>query len=353
MAFSDKVKTDMMVLCARHCCVCHRYRGLKIEVHHIIPKQQGGEDIIDNAIALCMDCHADAGHYFAGHPKGIKLSPEELHKQKIAWIEIVREHKINDSKDCLVELALKQPKAVLVSKMIMEKTEYENRNWLKDVCILLKKDVMELIRERQQDAFMMKIDPQLGKVSNYDEYIDYLNGDHRIIKEDPTADTCQPVIYSMNPRNFADQEIYYLANCQIELVFNNLCNEVLDDYKVYLHFENVECVDSVNKNRKWLDSEKYHYNVKWLRDNTLVYLPDEKVLVQKDQAVLDSVCFRPKPDAKDIYISWELFARGLQAQGELILPIEIQVEEWNITRYVDNPDQEVTKIKFRSKLEFN
>ena len=77
MGFSQKIKEDILVASARHCCVCRRYRGVKIEIHHIKPEEQGGEDSFENAIALCFDCHADAGHYFAKHPKGVKISPTE------------------------------------------------------------------------------------------------------------------------------------------------------------------------------------------------------------------------------------------------------------------------------------
>ncbi len=69
MGFPKKVRDAALVASARYCCVCHRITGLNIEVHHIIPQEQQGKDTLDNAIALCFDCHADAGHYFAKHPK--------------------------------------------------------------------------------------------------------------------------------------------------------------------------------------------------------------------------------------------------------------------------------------------
>ena len=75
---------------ARHCAVCRRYKGVKIEVHHIKPKNQGGKDTFENAIPLCFDCHSDAGHYFANHPKGTKFSPAELKKHKKEWFRIVQ-----------------------------------------------------------------------------------------------------------------------------------------------------------------------------------------------------------------------------------------------------------------------
>ncbi len=78
MAFNSTVRNQVLVSAARHCWVCHRYKGVKVKVHHIIPKSEGGNDSLDNAIALCFNCHADAGHYNPKHPRGTKYSPDEL-----------------------------------------------------------------------------------------------------------------------------------------------------------------------------------------------------------------------------------------------------------------------------------
>lgn len=77
---------------ARHCCVCHRYKGVKVEVHHIEQEALGGKNIYDNAISLCFDCHAEAGHYNPQHPRGTKFSPSELKKAKARWIALVKEN---------------------------------------------------------------------------------------------------------------------------------------------------------------------------------------------------------------------------------------------------------------------
>lgn len=90
MGFSPEIRRNELVASARHCCVCHRYKGVKVEVHHIIPKDKGGTDDQENAITLCFDCHCDAGHYNERHPKGSKLSYDELRKAKVAWHENVR-----------------------------------------------------------------------------------------------------------------------------------------------------------------------------------------------------------------------------------------------------------------------
>ena len=86
MSFSVSVKENMLVSCARHCCICHRFCGLKIELHHINFKSEGGQDNIENCIALCFDCHGDMRSYDAKHPKGTKYTPEELKKHRDAWL---------------------------------------------------------------------------------------------------------------------------------------------------------------------------------------------------------------------------------------------------------------------------
>jgi len=96
LGFSPKVKEEILSDTIRHCCVCHRYAGLNVEVHHIKPSASGGPDTYENAIAVCFDCHANAGHYNPKHPKGTKYSPSELKIAKDKWINIVKEHKISE-----------------------------------------------------------------------------------------------------------------------------------------------------------------------------------------------------------------------------------------------------------------
>lgn len=80
-----QIKDKALVACARHCCVCHKFCGINIELHHIKPVSEGGETDFDNCIPLCFDCHADAGHYNPKHPKGTKYSPSELRMHRDRW----------------------------------------------------------------------------------------------------------------------------------------------------------------------------------------------------------------------------------------------------------------------------
>lgn len=61
MAFSKEVKVQAMVACGRCCCICHKFCGNNMEVYHIKPHADGGQDTFENAIPLCFDCHAEVG----------------------------------------------------------------------------------------------------------------------------------------------------------------------------------------------------------------------------------------------------------------------------------------------------
>ena len=91
MGFSRAIRENALVRAARCCCVCRRFKGVGVEVHHIIPLVQGGKNSLDNAIVLCFDCHCAAGHYNPTHPKGTKYSPGELLKHRDDWFQRVRD----------------------------------------------------------------------------------------------------------------------------------------------------------------------------------------------------------------------------------------------------------------------
>ena len=57
--FSDAIKEEARRLAGFWCCYCRRRMG--DDVHHIDPKEEGGEGVLDNAILLCAQCHRDYG----------------------------------------------------------------------------------------------------------------------------------------------------------------------------------------------------------------------------------------------------------------------------------------------------
>lgn len=92
MAFSDTVAEDLLLRCRRYCCLCHKFRGTAIEIHHIDPDLSEGRDDPDNGIPLCFDCHAVIGHYNDRHPRGRKYRPRELRQLRDEWFDAIKEH---------------------------------------------------------------------------------------------------------------------------------------------------------------------------------------------------------------------------------------------------------------------
>jgi len=88
----DEIPQDsvdrMMVKCARRCCICRRFRPTKLQVHHIVPRSQGGTDDDDNLIVTCISCHADVHSQV---PFTRRFSTEELKGHRDALIRMVAE----------------------------------------------------------------------------------------------------------------------------------------------------------------------------------------------------------------------------------------------------------------------
>lgn len=85
MPFSPEVKANALIASGRHCCVCHKFCGVRVECHHILPEAKGGSDDLENCIPLCFDCHAEVEHYNSQHPKGNKFTVAELRGHRDNW----------------------------------------------------------------------------------------------------------------------------------------------------------------------------------------------------------------------------------------------------------------------------
>ncbi|MDG5848987.1 HNH endonuclease, partial [Lactobacillus delbrueckii] len=49
------------------CQLCHKHgEGVKLVVHHIVYRSQGGTDRVDNLITLCTNCHTTKNHQPGG-----------------------------------------------------------------------------------------------------------------------------------------------------------------------------------------------------------------------------------------------------------------------------------------------
>ncbi len=90
MPFPPNVKEDALVACGRHCCLCHIFSGQRMEVHHIKQESDGGPNTFDNAIPLCLNCHAEVKAYDPHHPVGNRYTESELIRQRDNWYSKVR-----------------------------------------------------------------------------------------------------------------------------------------------------------------------------------------------------------------------------------------------------------------------
>lgn len=61
MPFSEKIKLEAKRKAAFQCCIC-RQVVVGLEAHHIIPEEFGGSSDLDNAAALCPNCHTAYGN---------------------------------------------------------------------------------------------------------------------------------------------------------------------------------------------------------------------------------------------------------------------------------------------------
>lgn len=91
MSFPKETVEDALVSSGRSCCICHKFCGVRIEMHHLKPQNKGGDDSLENCIPLCFDCHAEVEHYNNSHPRGRKFSEAELRKHRDNWYRTLQE----------------------------------------------------------------------------------------------------------------------------------------------------------------------------------------------------------------------------------------------------------------------
>ena len=90
MGFSEKVQAEALAACERRCCICHKFCGTKMALHHITQKAYGGDDSFENCIPLCLDCHEDMGKADPNHSTGKHYTERELRLHRDNWYESVK-----------------------------------------------------------------------------------------------------------------------------------------------------------------------------------------------------------------------------------------------------------------------
>jgi len=59
MSLSDAKRIELKLRAHYKCCICGSFEFL--EIHHILPKKEGGTDEDDNLVPLCVCCHKNYG----------------------------------------------------------------------------------------------------------------------------------------------------------------------------------------------------------------------------------------------------------------------------------------------------
>lgn len=112
MGFPESVANQALQLCGRCCCICHKFCGTKIELHHIKQVAYGGEDTLENCIPLCVDCHSDMGKADPKHPKGKRYTENELKGHRGNWYKKVESGLLtscyHEKGDCHADIQLFQ-----------------------------------------------------------------------------------------------------------------------------------------------------------------------------------------------------------------------------------------------------
>ncbi|MBU1196730.1 MAG: HNH endonuclease [Proteobacteria bacterium] len=161
MSFPPKIVHKVLIDCKRSCSICHKFCGTKIELHHIKPVSEGGEDSYENCIPLCFDCHSDVRAYDEKHPKGRKYTESELIMHKTNWYKQVKSELENTEFE-LPPQANDPEFRELMRQFFVKKHGREASR--KEIDELLAKSIIETMVERVSsekfDSFFKEFDEQ-------------------------------------------------------------------------------------------------------------------------------------------------------------------------------------------------
>ncbi len=91
MTVPAELAETILVKCGRCCCVCRRFRPIQLQVHHIVPKSEGGLDELYNLTALCLTCHSDV---HTRRPFTRRFTVQELRRHRDAVFELIADGKL-------------------------------------------------------------------------------------------------------------------------------------------------------------------------------------------------------------------------------------------------------------------
>ena len=158
------------------------------------------------------------------------------------------------------------------------------------------------------------------------------------------------IITSSTPIFDPKSEIDYRW-CNIRFEIKNIGTTVIEDYKLYLTFDNYDelscntnyCFDlfmdkaiqseinnKIDRERELFFSNKL--------ENQLEFRPKDKILIQEDSKFFTAGII-PSRDIDCIHIQWRFLSRNYQKNGELTIPVKPIFEDKETIIYVDSPEE--------------
>lgn len=129
--------------------------------------------------------------------------------------------------------------------------------------------------------------------------------------------------------------------CKLEVQLRNTGSVVIEDWKLYLQFENVQKVDDDFTKDVFMYKSVAPHRTCWAFEKELQigYFPlAQSPLIQKDGREFKCFCI-PNFDTNEVKIKWSLLARNFDKEGEIILSVNPIYETKIETKYVNNKSE--------------
>jgi len=102
----EDVAAQVLAQCGRCCCICRRFKPIRLQVHHIKQRSQGGTNDPDNLIALCINCHIDVHSKL---PFVRRFSEQEQKLSRNNVYQLIRDGKLVPDEEPNVRTVTSQP----------------------------------------------------------------------------------------------------------------------------------------------------------------------------------------------------------------------------------------------------
>ncbi|MCB0541166.1 MAG: hypothetical protein KDE33_26905 [Bacteroidetes bacterium] len=156
---------------------------------------------------------------------------------------------------------------------------------------------------------------------------------------DHNRETRLKQLYEPQPtRYYINGQTFNLSSCVFRLLIVNNGNTPIENIKMYIKFPVANIVvDTVSKQRQFLDSFKYSYNTfMYQNSNDCVFEPSEQILVQTDKIITDRICLRPTiEEPQEIVVDYEFVAKDFNKKGQLTIKLDTTVDEKHSTEETD------------------